>query len=201
MGKRILLGSLVGSVVVFIVSSIWHLTPGLGEIGVKALPAEETVLAGLSTSIHEPGFYYFPAPNLAPGRTKEQKKADQAAYLEKYRRGPSGGLVYRPRGEGGEGLNFGKLMAYQFLFGLAGSFIVAWLLATLALTAGSTTFGSRAWLALLFALFGGIVYALPEWNWYGFPASYTIASIASMVVSWGIAGLAMAAIVKRPAAA
>ena len=197
MGKRILLGSLVGSVVVFVVSSIWHLTPGLGEIGVKALPAEETVLAGLSTSIHEPGFYYFPAPNMAPGRTKEQRKADQAAYLEKYRRGPSGGLVYRPGGEGGEELNFGKLMAYQFLFGLAGSFIIAWVLA---LTAGSTTFGSRAWLALLIALFGGIVYALPEWNWYGFPASYTIASIASMLVSWGIAGLAMAAIVKRPAA-
>ncbi|HEV3074369.1 MAG TPA: hypothetical protein VHB47_08135 [Thermoanaerobaculia bacterium] len=51
MGKRILLGSLVGSVVVFVVSSAWHLTPGLGQIGVKALPAEETVLAGLSTSI------------------------------------------------------------------------------------------------------------------------------------------------------
>jgi hypothetical protein len=194
MGKRILLGSLVGSVVVFVVSSAWHLTPGLGQIGVKALPAEDTVLAGLRTSLQEPGFYYFPAPDMSAGRTREQMKADQAAYLEKYRRGPSGILVYQP---GGEGVQFGKLMGYQFLFGLVGSFIIAWVLA---LTAGSTTFGSRAWLALLIALFGGIVYALPEWNWYGSPASYIIASIASMLVSWGIAGLAMAAIVKRPAA-
>jgi hypothetical protein len=130
---------------------------------------------------------------MSAGRTKEKEKADAAAYLEKFRSGPSGILVYHP---GGEELNFGKLMAYQFLFGLAGSFVIAWILA---LTAGSTTFGSRACLVLLIALFGGIVYSLPEWNWYGFPASYTIASIAGMLVSWGIAGLAMAAIVKRPA--
>jgi len=198
MGKRVLLGSLVGSVVVFVVSAIWHLTPVLGEIGVKALPAEDTVLAGLRTSVHEPGLYYFPAPNMSPDRTKEEKKADQAAYLERFRRGPSGILVYQP---GGEGLNFGKLMVYQFLFGLAGSFLISWILAMTAGAAGSTTFGSRACLVLLIALFTGIVYALPEWNWYGYPASYTIASIASYLVSWGIAGLAMAAIVKRPAAA
>src|ERR1700688_1626337 len=194
MGKRILLGSLVGSIVVFVVSSAWHLAPGLGEIGVKALPAEDAVLAGLRTSLHDPGLYFFPAPDMSAGRTKEQVKADQAAYLERYRSGPSGILVYHP---GGEELNFGKLMGYQFLFGLAGSFVIAWILA---LTAGSTTFGSRACLVLLIALFGGIVYSLPEWNWYGFPASYTIASIASQVLSWSIAGLAMAAIVKRPAA-
>jgi hypothetical protein len=194
MGKRILLGSLVGSIVVFVVSAAWHMTPTLGEIGVKALPAEDTVRAGLRTSLHEPGLYYFPAPDMSAGRTKEQVKADQAAYLERYRSGPSGILVYHP---GGEELNFGKLMGYQFLFGLAGSFVIAWILA---LTAGSTTFGSRASLVLLIALFGGIVYSLPEWNWYGFPASYTIASIASQVLSWSIAGLAMATIVKRPAA-
>ena len=197
MGKRVLLGSLVGSVVVFIVSSIWHLTPFLGEIGVKALPAEDTVLAGLRAAVHEPGLYYFPAPNMSPDRTKEEVKADQAAYLERYRRGPSGILVYRPGGDS-ENLNFGKLMAYQFLFGLAASFVVAWILAV---TAGATTYGSRACLVLLITLFAGIVYALPEWNWYGYPATYTIASIASFLVSWGIAGLAMAAIVKRPAAA
>jgi hypothetical protein len=193
MGKRILLGSLVGSVVVFVVSAAWHMTPTLGEIGVKALPAEDTVRAGLRTSLPDPGLYFFPAPDMSAGRTKEKEKADAAAYLEKYRSGPSGILVYHP---GGEELNFGKLMAYQFLFGLAGSFVIAWILA---LTAGSTTYGSRACLVLLIALFGGIVYSLPEWNWYGFPASYTIASIAGMLVSWGIAGLAMAAIVKRPA--
>lgn len=194
MGKRMLLGTLVGSLVVFVVSAAWHLTPALGEIGVKTMPGEAAVLTQLHGSLHEAGLYFFPAPDMSTGRTKEQMKADQAAYLEKYRSGPSGIMVYRPSGEE---FNFGKLLVNQFLFGLAGAFFIAWILA---LTAGSTTFGSRACLVLLIALFGGIVYSLPEWNWYGYPASYTIASIASMLVSWGIAGLAMAAIVKRPAA-
>jgi hypothetical protein len=53
-------------------------------------------------------------------------------------------------------------------------------------------------LVLLITLFGGIVYALPYWNWYNFPASYVLWQTASWLVSWGLAGLAMAAIVKCP---
>jgi hypothetical protein len=197
MGKRILVGSLVGSVVVFVVSAAWHLTPALGEIGVKALPGEDSALAGLRAAVREPGFYFFPVPNMAANRTKAQVKADEAAYLEKYRQGPSGILVYKP---GGEELSFGKLLAYEFLFGLVASFIVAWILA---LTATATTYGTRVLLVLLITLFGAVIYDLPAWNWYGFPMSYTIAHSASWLVSWGIAGLAMARIVasdKRPAA-
>ena len=197
MGKKVFLGGLVGSVIVFLVSAAWHMAPGLGEIGVKALPAEDSVLAGLRASVHEPGLYFFPAPNMSANRTKEQAKADEAAYLDKYRQGPSGILAYQP---GGEGLNFGKLLAYQFLIGLVASFVAAWILA---LTAAATTYGTRVLLVLLVTLFGSIVNDLPAWNWYGFPISYTIAHSASWLVSWGIAALAMARIVsidRRPAA-
>jgi hypothetical protein len=197
MGKKVLLGGMVGSVIVFLVSAAWHMAPGLGEIGVKALPAEDSALAGLRAAVREPGFYFFPVPNMAANRTKAQVKADEAAYLEKYRQGPSGILVYKP---GGEELSFGKLLAYEFLFGLVASFIVAWILA---LTATATTYGTRVLLVLLITLFGAVIYDLPAWNWYGFPMSYTIAHSASWLVSWGIAGLAMARIVasdKRPAA-
>jgi len=195
MGKKVLLGGLVGSVIVFLVSAAWHMAPGLGEIGVKAMPAEDSVLAGLRASLHEPGLYFFPVPNMSAGRTKEQMKVDEAAYLEKYRQGPSGILVYQP---GGEGLNFGKLLAYEFLFGFVASFLIAWILA---LTAAATTYGTRVLLVLLIPLFGAVIYDLPAWNWYGYPMSYTIAHSASWLVSWGAAGLAMARIVaidKRP---
>ncbi|HYL05708.1 MAG TPA: hypothetical protein VE075_06695 [Thermoanaerobaculia bacterium] len=189
MGKKVLLGGLVGSVIVFLVSAAWHMTPGLGEIGVKGLPAEDSVLAGLRASVREPGLYFFPAPNMSANRTKEQVKADEAAYLERYRQGPSGILVYQP---GGEGLNFGKLLVYQYLLGLVASFLIAWILA---LTAAATTYGARVLLVLLITLFGAFIYDLPAWNWYGFPMSYTIAHSASWLVSWGVAALAMARIV------
>jgi hypothetical protein len=197
MGKKILLGGLIGGVIVFLVSAAWHMAPGLGEIGLKTLPAEGSVLAALRAAVQEPGFYIFPAPDMSAGRTKEQVKADEAAYLEKYRQGPSGILVYKP---GGEGLDFGKLLLRQFFLGLAASLVVAWILA---LTAAATTYGTRVLLVLLITLVGALVYDLPAWNWYGFPMSYTIAHSASWLLSWGIAGLAMARIVsvdRRPAA-
>jgi hypothetical protein len=50
---------------------------------------------------------------------------------------------------------------------------------------------------LLISIVAGVIYDLPYWNWYGFPMNYTIAHIASWVISWGVAGLGMAAIVKR----
>ncbi len=198
MGKRVLLGGLVGSVIVFLVSAAWHMAPGLGEIGVKALPGEDTVLSGLRASLHEPGLYFFPAPNMSTSRSREQMKADEAAYFEKYRQGPVGILVYQT---GGEGFNFGKLLVNQFLLGLVASFIVAWILA---LTAASTTYGTRVLLVLAMTLFGVFVYDLPAWNWYGFPMDYTLAHSASWLVSWGIAALAMAKIAaagKRPGTA
>ncbi len=194
MGKKILLGTILGAVVVFLMSSIFHMATHLGEVGVQALPNEEGVLAAMRSSIHEPGFYFFPEPNMAPGRSKEQMQADSAAYLAKYKEGPTGILIYSP---GGVELQFGKLLVYQFLFGLAGSFLASWILGV---TAGATSYGTRALIVVAAALFGGIVYTLPYWNWYRFPTNYIIAEIGTMVVSWAVAGLAMAAVVKKSAA-
>jgi hypothetical protein len=67
----------------------------------------------------------------------------------------------------------------------------------LGIAVGSTTFGSRVLIVLLVSIVSGVIYDLPYWNWYGFPMNYTIAHIASWVISWGVAGLGMAAIVKR----
>jgi hypothetical protein len=189
MTKRAVLGGLVGSVVVFLVSFLWHMVPALGEMGVKTLPGEDTVLAALRAAIHEPGFYIFPTPTMAAAPTAAQK---DAAFLARYRQGPTGVLVYKP---GGEDFSFGRLLGLQFLLGLAAALVAAWMLAV---TAGATTFGSRVGLVLAAALFGGLVYDLPAWLWYGFPTDYTLGQIAGWLVSWGAAGLAMAAIVKRP---
>jgi hypothetical protein len=75
MTKRILLAALAGSVVVFLVSSIWHMASGLGEIGIQNLPNEDTVLQTMRSSIHSSGFYFF--PGVPSGTTA------QAVYLEK----------------------------------------------------------------------------------------------------------------------
>lgn len=193
MGKRILLAGLAGGVLVFIVSGILHSSTKLAEVGIRAIPNEDLVLLAMRNSIPEAGFYYFPAPNLSP-MSKEDKAAEQSRYLAKFKQGPTGILVYKP---GGEDSNFGKLLATQFLIGLAAAFIAAWILGA---TASGTTYGMRVIIIVLIGLFAEIYIVLPYWNWYGFPTDYAIGHVIGGVVSWAVAGLAMAAIVKRPAA-
>lgn len=146
-------------------------------------------------SIHSPGFYFFPGVNPGTAATKEQKQAAQAAYLEKYKAGPTGILIYHP---GGEGLSFSKLIAVQFLTGLAGTLLLAFVLAV---TVDATTFKKRALLVAAISVFAAAIYEIPYWNWYGFPANYIIAHAAGWIVSWSAAGLAMAATIRRSGAA
>jgi len=194
MTKRVFLGVVAGSIVVFLVSSIWHMVTGLGQTGIQRLPNEEAVLSAMRSSIQSPGFYFFPGMSTAAASSKEQQQAAQADYLQKYKAGPTGILIYHP---GGQELDFGRLIAVQFLTGLAGAGLLAWVLA---MTAGATTFLHRALLVVAISLFASVIYEIPYWNWYGFPTDYSIAHAAGWIVSWSAAGLAMAALIKRPAA-
>ena len=191
MTKRIILGGLVGAVLVFLVSFIWHMAGSLGEIGIKNMPGGGAVEAAMRASIHDPGFYFFPAAPPMGGQSKDQAAAAQTAYLEAYKQGPTGILIYSP---GGTELQFGKLLLNQFLFNVIAALLIAWILG---IGAGSTTFGSRVLIVLLISISAGVIYDLSYWNWYGFPTNYTIAHVGSWVISWGVAGLGMAAIVKR----
>ncbi len=192
MTKRVTLGAVVGAVVVFIVSSIWHMATGLGQVGIQNLPNEEAVLAAMSGSIHSAGFYFFPRMDQGAG---SKPQATQAAYLEKYKTGPTGILIYHP---GGEELAFGKLLAVQFLTGLAGSLLLA---LVLAMTVDATNFIKRALSVVAIAVFAAVIYEIPYWNWYGFPLNYTIAHAAGWIISWSAAGVAMAAVIRRTAPA
>lgn len=192
MTKKVLLGALVGGIVVFIVGSLLHTVLGLGAVGVKAVPQEDAVLSAMRAAIHEPGFYIFPAPNMAPGRTKEQMNADNAAYAAKYQQGPSGILVYSP---GGTALNYGKLLGGEFAIDVISAFFLACILAMGA--GGVSSYWKRVFAVTLAGLFAAVFLGLEYWNWYGFPTNYICAYIANGVLDWYFAGLAMAAIVKQ----
>jgi hypothetical protein len=193
MAKKIFLGGLVGGILVFLVSGFLHAATSLGEVGIRNLPGEDTIVAAMRASIHESGFYFF--PGLPGGMHEKQTPEQQAAYLEKYKQGPTGILIYSL---GGEGLQYGKLLVIQFLIGLIAAFIVAWILA---MTAGTTTYLTRVTIALMLGIFAGVFVDLPYWNWYGFPTNYVIGHILGGALSWAIAGLGMAAIVKPSTAA
>lgn len=186
MAKQAVLGGIVGAVVVFLMSTVFHMVTNLGEAGIKTLPNEDSVLSMMRSSIPDSGLYIFPGANM-----NDKSPGAQQAYLAKYKAGPSGIMAVTT---GGKDLAFGKLLVNQFLFTLGAALLIAWVLA---ITASATTFGSRVLIVFLASVFGGLVYSAPYWNWYGFTGMYTLAEIGTWAASWLVGGLAMAAIVKR----
>lgn len=193
MTKKILLGGVVGGIVVFVWSIISHMILPLGMVGFSQLPNEDMVVTALQENIKDPGLYYFPGMEQTAGMTKEEQKAAMQKWEEKYHRGPNGTLIYQPQGQNPM---MPKQLIIELLSNIAGALVAAYLLAKA--VGGIASFGGRVLFVLLLGLFASLAIDISYWNWYGFPGSYTLAAIIDQVVSWGLAGLVLGAIIKRP---
>jgi hypothetical protein len=74
-------------------------------------------------------------------------------------------------------------------------FGAALILTLLPMQARSLRFGGRVLFAAGIGLAGALSAFLPEMNWWGFAASYTLVNIADMTVGFALAGLALAKVV------
>lgn len=184
--KRILLAGLLGGLAVFVWSFIAHMVLPLGEAGVRTLPNEAATLEGLRSTIPEPGMYLFPMM----GNPSEASEAEQAKWMEAYRTGPAGVLVYRPLG--GE-FNFPKLLGAELLSTCLAALLAAFVLARLV---GS--YLQRALLVGIFGLFAWFSISVSYWNWYEFPTAFVLAEGIDQVIGWLVAGLVIAKIVPSP---
>jgi len=187
--KQVLLGTIVGAIAIFAVSSVWHLLLPWAETGFHALPHEEILHPVLRMGIKDPGIYMFPGIDV----TKQNDPVEQKRYQEKFQQGPTGLIIFQP---GGKEFSFPKLLVNQFLFQLLAAFVVSVLLA-MATPAG---YLQRVLFVGLVAVFGSLVIDWPYWNWYGFPGNYTFEHLCEMFLTWGATGFAIAAAVKPRAA-
>jgi len=185
MAKQIGLGTIVGALAIFLVSFVWHMALPFAETGFRNLPHEDVLTAAMRLGISEPAIYIF--PGMDP--SKRSDPAEMQNFAEKFQRGPTGLIIYRP---GGAEFSFPKLLVNQFGFQLLASFVVSLLLAMSAVP----SYLQRVLFVALVALFGSLVIDLPYWNWYGFPGSYTFEHLCELSLTWGAAGFAIAAVVK-----
>jgi len=186
MFRQILLAGLTGGMIVFVLSALQNIVFPSGEP--KALPEQPVILAALRT-IPQAGFNFFPGRGLTRSMTSEQKSAAQAEYLRLFREGPVGVIAYSP---GGGEFHFGRQLAIQFLLSVIAALAAALILTVMVAT---TTYAGRVGIMCLLGVFA-FGYLEPQyWNWYGFPAAYTITRVFGGVATWTIAGAAMAAIV------
>ncbi len=183
--KKILIGGVAAGILVFIWGAVSHMALPLGEMGLKQLPAEDAVLNPMKKSITEPGLYWFPAVDT--DKSGDVSPQEQEAWTAKHEAGPTGLLLYQPKGRVG----MVRQLIVEFTTNVLGGLIAALLVS---LTAAG--FVARVLCVMLMGLFAWLAIDVSYWNWYQFPLDFTGAALAEQVVGWLLAGLAIAAIVK-----
>jgi hypothetical protein len=184
--KRILLAAVVGGIVLFVWGGLSHTVLLIGT-GFSPLPDEDTVVKTLSSSVKEKGLYFFPGKDFHHS-TPEQ----EAAWLEKFRTGPTGMIIYRP--VGGEPFSASKLLV-QLLNNFATALVVSFVASRIV-----ASYRMRVLAITLLGLMACSAVSSIYWNWYEFPTSFFVAQILDQVVGCFLAGLLIAKIVPPVAA-
>ena len=179
---RILIAAIAGGIVMFIWSAFAHMVVPIGEVGFRTLPNEAIIAAPLKSSVGEPGIYFVPGMDM-----QNATEAEQAAWADKYKAGPRALIVYQPTGA--DVMSPGQLLtelASNILTCLFGAIVLSWIAGFVSRIVAAGLIGFAGWASILVSM----------WNWYGFPANYTMAQAVEQVVGWLLAGIAMAFIIK-----
>ena len=179
----------MGGIVLFVWGIVWHTVLEFGEAGLDGLPDEESVMRGLAEGIPEPGMYFFPYFDHSAERSTEEAKAAMEAWKATYEAGPIGLLVYHPTGEAPMSP---KQLGTEF-----GTSVVAALVVALLLSFTTAGYAGRLLFVVLLGLVPVLAIHVPYWNWFGFPTDYTLAVAVDEIAGWLLAGLPLAAIVRR----
>lgn len=178
--KRIAIAAIAGGVIVFVWSAIAHMLLPIGEMGISTLPNEAPFIAALQGT--QDGLYFFPGMDMSRKPTPEEQKAWEA----KVAAGPTGILVYHPKGEAMSP----RQLSSELLTNVLAAAIAAWIASLLA-----AAYGRRVLAIALLGLFGWVSLILSYWIWYGFPSAFVLGEGITEVVGWFLAGLAIAKIV------
>jgi hypothetical protein len=91
----------------------------------------------------------------------------------------------------------GPQLTVEFILNIVQALIAAFLLS---LAPGLTGYLSRVGFVILAGLLAGAAMSIEYWNWYGFPANYTLGMIADRFIGFLVVGLIAAAFVKPQSA-
>jgi hypothetical protein len=190
--RSLVLGTILGGLTAFIWSSIswslltWHEKP------LHTFQNENEVSAVIASHTTESGNYILPGGSSQEGMTSEQKKTAQTVLTEKMQKGPVMFAAIRRAGFG----SYAQGLICQLLIQMAGALLLTWLV----LQARGLSYGKRVAFLAVVGLSAGVIADLPNWNWWGFSTTYTVASVTDYMLTWLLAGLVIAKVTKpRPA--
>jgi hypothetical protein len=184
--KKVLLPGILGGLLAFVWSAFAHMVLPIGGMGVNGIPnSEGAVLDAMKSNIQQPGVYLMPGIDMS----RKPTDAELNAVYAKAEAGPTAFLVYHPTGA--KVLTPGQLIR-QALFQILGGLIAAFIISA---TVASLT--TRGIMVTLMGVFAWLAISLPYWNWYRFPAAFTIGEGLDTVIGWLLGGFLIAWLIQR----
>jgi len=164
-------GGILGGLVLFLWGMFsWMVLPWHMET-LHKFKNEQVVASAVLNNVSEPGVYFLPHAFEQQKHLRIFTSIDAEAM-------PSSSMAIP--------------MAIGLLTQIIGAFLVAWLLSK---TRGLNYF-TRVGFVVVFALAAGVITAVPYWNWFGFDSNFTLVGMADLLISWLLAGLIIAKVVR-----
>jgi hypothetical protein len=190
---KILLTGILGGIVMFIWTSVAHMSLPLGEAGIHEIPNESAVLSAMQSNIgDQTGLYIFPGPGVGNNATRQEKNEAMRHMAEKMAANPSGILMYHAPGRP---FTIGKWLGIEFGTELLEAILVVFLLAQTRIV----SFAGRVGFVLAAGILAAVTTNISYWNWYGFPGVYTTSYMLIQMVGFLLVGVAAALILPKRA--
>lgn len=190
MAFRLLAATLLGAVLAFGWGAFaW--TSGLYDFAFRPLPGSAAIAEQVASVAEGDGAFGHPPPPDLRGLDARQAAIAQEAYREEHRRGPLMMILLRHEGTD-------PMSPTVLARGFAIEFFASGLLAAVIGVACRMGARLRERLALGFAvpMFAMLAAHGVQWNFFRLPDAYSLAVFADGLVSWTLAGIACALVVR-----
>lgn len=183
LSKQYWIAGVVGGIAMYVWMSVAHVVTPIGAIGISQISGEGPLLTLMTTALADkPGLYMFPA--MDEGADAMDK------YGKKLQTMPSGMVVYRRAGA--KPLDPVQLLG-EFALEMVLVLLGVWLLSKTV----AVGFGARLGFFCVVGLVASLWTNVSYWNWYTFPANYTLANILTEFTGFAVVGLVVAAMLGR----
>lgn len=191
MTRRLLLGTLVGTLAAFAWAYVSWSAVRLYDWAVQPLPGEAELAPAIATAVPRDGAYAFPwidVDTLATA-TPEARRESVDSWRRRTQDGPVGILLVRKQGKD-------PLTAQRYLTGAGYLAFCSFLLSALMAGMRCPSWAGRWAIGMLIALFAAMAADGPDMAWFQLPARWVYMGIADTFLTWTVASAAIAAVVR-----
>lgn len=188
---RIIFGGIIGAIVAFVWSFVsWVILPW-HEWTFQSFRNQDFVSWVMKENVKKDGVYVIPQmqkekSSFSPKAVQEKLKEEKSAL----KKGPFVYVQIRKKG-------IDYTSPKQYIVSFLTQFIGATLISFLLMNATVSSYGGRLLFVTVIGLIVGVLGQIPNWNWFGGGGLFLLVNIADLIVTWFLAGLFMAGIVRQ----